>query len=82
VTGERKIQIPSEEALRAYERTIRAEEQRTLIAGEPKAGPTEPKRAPAPFVATPRSPVSPKLSEALSAVVGGGESSGLVKVSA
>lgn len=82
VTGERKVQIPSEEALRAYERTIRAEEQRALAGGEAKIEPTEPKRAPAPFVGTPKPPVSPKLSQALSAVVGGGESSGLVNVSA
>ena len=82
VTGERKIQIPSEEALRAYERTIRAEEQRGLLAGEAKAEPTEPRRAPAPFAGTPKPPVSTKLSQALSAVVGGGESSGLVSISA
>lgn len=83
VTGERKIQIPSEEALRAYERTIRAEEQRSLITPEGKALPAEPKRAPAPFVGTPKPPVAPKLSQALSAALGGGDSSGgLVSLSA
>ena len=43
VTGERKIQIPSEEALRAYERTIKAEEQRSLL-----AAPTQVEPSPAP----------------------------------
>jgi hypothetical protein len=82
VTGERRIQIPSEAALRAYERTIRSEEQRTLVSGEMKTEPIEPKRAPAPFVDTLKAPISPKLSQALSAALGSGESSGLVSVSA
>jgi hypothetical protein len=68
--------------LRAYERTIRSEEQRTLVSGEMKTEPIEPKRAPAPFVDTLKAPISPKLSQALSAALGSGESSGLVSVSA
>lgn len=82
VTGERKLQIPSEEALRAYERTIKADEQRSLLAPAPKSEPVEPKRAVAPFVTTAKAPL-PSLPQALSAVLGsGGPSSGAVDVSA
>jgi hypothetical protein len=83
VTGERKIQIPSEEALRAYERTIKADEQRTLLSPEPKSEPTGPKRAAAPFVTTTKAPPLPSLPQAMTAVVGSGDpSSGAVDVSA
>lgn len=84
VTGERKIQIPSEEALRAYERTIRADEQRSLLAPEPRPQPVEPKRAAAPFVTTTKAPPLPSLGQALSAALGGSgdSSSGAVDVSA
>ena len=84
VTGERKIQIPSEEALRAYERTIKADEQRSLLSPEPRHEPTGPKRAAAPFVTTTKAPPLPSLSQALSAALGGSgdSSSGAVDVSA
>jgi hypothetical protein len=83
VTGERKIQIPSEEALRAYERTIKADEQRSLLSPEPKAEPVEPKRTAAPFVTTPKAPPLPSLPQALTAALGSGDpSSGAVDVSA
>ncbi len=83
VTGERKLQIPSEEALRAYERTIKADEQRSLLAPEPRSEPVAPKRAAAPFVTTPKAPPVPSLPQALSAALGsGGSSSGVVDVSA
>lgn len=79
VTGERKLQIPSEEALRAYERTIRAEEQRASQAQvEPTFTPT-PTPAPA---STPKVPALPSLSQALTAALGGGQGSGVVSVSA
>lgn len=84
VTGERKSQIPSEEALRAYERTMRAEELRSLLAD---ATPAETVATPAPTQAptptpTPRAPALPSLSRALSAALGGDEGSGVVSVSA
>jgi hypothetical protein len=82
VTGERKIQIPSEEALRAYERTIKADEQRSLLTPEPKSEPAEPKHTAAPFVTTPKAPPVPSLSQALSAALGSGPSSSVVDVSA
>jgi len=82
VTGERKIQIPSEEALRAYERTIRAEEQRSLLASQAQVEPTfTPTPTPAP-ASTPEAPALPSLSQALTAALGGGQGSGLVSVSA
>lgn len=83
VTGERKIQIPSEEALRAYERTIKADEQRALLAPEPQPEPVAPKRSAAPFVTTPKAPPLPSLPQALTAALGSGDpSSGAVDVSA
>lgn len=83
VTGERKMQIPSEEALRAYERTIKADERRSLLSPEPtQSEPIAPKRAAAPFVTTTKAPL-PNLSNALTAALGGGDpSSGAVDVSA
>lgn len=86
VTGERKIQIPSEEALRAYERTIRAEEQRSLLTPATQ-GDVVPTSTPQPQPQTTAPANTPKpsagtgLAQALSAVVGGGQS-GLVSVSA
>jgi hypothetical protein len=84
VTGERKIQIPSEEALRAYERTIRAEAQRSLLAGRSRAEPAlAPAAAPAAApVSTPSAPILSGLSQALTAALGGGQGSSLVSVSA
>lgn len=84
VTGERKIQIPSEEALRAYERTIRAEEQRSLLTPLSQAEPAVeaiPAHSAAP-VSTPKAPAVPSLPQALTAVVGGGQGGALVSVSA
>ena len=83
VTGERKIQIPSEEALRAYERTIKADEQRSLLAPAPQPEPVEPKHTAAPFVTTTKAPPLPSLPQALTAALGSGDpSSGAVDVSA
>lgn len=76
VTGERRSQIPSEEALRAYERTIRAEAQRALLAGET---PAESTRTVAPEPA-PRAPSLPSLPRALTAALVG-DGSGVVSVS-
>lgn len=84
VTGERKIQIPSEEALRAYERTIRAEEQRSLLAPqspvEPSVG-AVPEHSAAP-VSAPGASAQLSLPQALTAVLGGGQSGAVVSVSA
>jgi hypothetical protein len=83
VTGERKIQIPSEEALRAYERTIKADEQRSLLAPAPQPEPVEPKHTAAPFVTATKAPPLPSLPQALTAALGSGDpSSGAVDVSA
>jgi hypothetical protein len=82
VTGERRIQIPSEEALRAYERTIKADEQRSLLTPEPQSKPVEPKHTAAPFVTTTKAPPVPSLARALSAALGSDPSSGAVDVSA
>lgn len=77
VTGERKSQIPSEEALRAYERTIRAEAQRALLAGQTPAG-TGHATSPEP---APRAASVPNLPQALSAVLDG-DAGTVVSVSA
>lgn len=79
VTGERKIQIPSEEALRAYERTIRAEEQRNLLTRQ-----AQPDRFPVPAPQQPAPSPTPAsgLSQALGAVFGGNQGSAGVSVSA
>lgn len=77
VTGEHRSQIPSEEALRAYERTIRAEAQRALLAGQAPGGASH-ASSPEP---APRAPALPSLPQALSAVVGG-DSGAVVSVSA
>lgn len=84
VTGERKLQIPSEEALRAYERTIKAEEQRSLLAVPTQVEPTLapiPEHSAAP-VPTPKASPAPSLAQALTAALGGGQGGALVSVSA
>lgn len=77
-TGERTIQIPSEEALRAYERTIRAEERQQLIAAnalpQPSSG-SGVAPAPQPLPA-------PSLQQAIGAVFGADQGSAVVSVSA
>ncbi len=83
-TGERTIQIPSEEALRAYERTMRSEERATLLAQQLQAKPED--AAAAEFSATPAP--APKVvplqnfRQAVAAVVSNTNSSGVVSVSA
>jgi hypothetical protein len=70
-TGERVIQVPSEQALRAYEHTVRVERQMARIQ-ESRANANEVAAAP-----------TPQLARALAAAVGGdNHGSGLVSVSA
>lgn len=70
-TGERVIQVPSEQALRAYERTVRAERQ--------MARTQEGRPAPQQTTPTP----APQLAKALVAAVSGdNHGSGVVSVSA
>jgi hypothetical protein len=78
-TGERVIQVPSEHALRAYERTARAERQLTRPQGDQSSSsPVES----APSQPTPSQP-APQLAKALVAAVGGAnQGSGVVSLSA
>jgi hypothetical protein len=80
-TGERVIQVPSEQVLRAYERTARVERQMARQQGE-----TPPSFAssgePAPSQPAPSQP-APQLAKALVAAVGGAnQGSGVVSLSA
>jgi hypothetical protein len=78
-TGERVIQVPSEQVLRAYERTARAERQLTRQPGDQSS--TSSSVEPAPSQPAP-SP-APQLAKALVAVVGGAnQGSGVVSLSA
>lgn len=71
-TGERVVQVPSEQVLRAYARTARAERQAAASQQDNKAPAPEPAAQPV-----------PQLAQALAAVVGGGNNgSGVVRVSA
>lgn len=71
-TGERVVQVPSEHALRAYERTVRVERQRAQAEGS--GGSTPQQAAPAPV---------PQLAKALVAAVNGeNRGSGVISVSA
>lgn len=82
-TGEREIQIPSEEALRAYERTMRSEERQTLLAGgQAQTSTSSGGDVPAPpqQVATPIA--LPNVQQAIGAVFGANQSSAVVSVSA
>ena len=73
-TGERVIQVPSEEALRAYERTERAERLLAKIQDSQAAGQ---QRTPTP------SPPKAHLTSALAAAVAGdNDGSGVISVSA
>ncbi len=70
-TGERVIQVPSEQVLRAYARTARVERQMASMQNNGASAP-EPTAQPA-----------PQLAQAAAAVVGGGNNgSGMVSVSA
>lgn len=70
-TGERVIQVPSEQVLRAYARTARAERQRAVTQDYQTPGP-EPAAQPA-----------PQLALALTAAVAGSNNgSGVVRISA
>ncbi len=85
-TGERTIQIPSEEALRAYERTMRSEERASLLAQQLQAKPeaaavVAPSTAPTPTPA-PKVVSLPSFRQAVAAVVSNTNSSGVVSVSA
>jgi|SRR5687768_10211521 hypothetical protein len=78
-TGERVIQVPSEQALRAYERTARAERQLTR---QPSDQSSSSSVEPAPSQAAPSQP-APQLAKALVAAVGGAnQGSGVVSLSA
>jgi hypothetical protein len=78
-TGERVIQVPSEQALRAYERTARAERQLTR---QPSDQSSSSSVEPAPSQPAPSQP-APQLAKALVAAVGGAnQGSGVVSLSA
>ena len=75
-TGERVIQVPSEQVLRAYERTVRVERQMARQQGDQM--PTS-----ASSVEPTGSQPAPQLAKALAAAVGGGnQGSGVVSLSA
>lgn len=80
-TGERTIQIPSEEALRAYERTMRSEERQTLLASG-QSTPQLQAAIPAPVSPAPKAVPLPSLQQAIGAVFGANDSSAVVSVSA
>jgi hypothetical protein len=76
-TGERVIQVPSEQVLRAYERTVRVERQMARQQGD-----QAPSSA-APFGGHAGSQPAPQLAKALVAAVGGANNgSGVVSLSA
>lgn len=71
-TGERVIQVPSEHALRAYERTVRVERQRAQTEGSGSSAPQQ---------IAPSS--TPQLAKAMVAAVSGdNHGSGVISVSA
>jgi hypothetical protein len=73
-TGERVIQVPSEQVLRAYERTVRVERQMQRIQSNRPAASSTPQ---------PTSQPTPQLSKALVAAVSGeNHGSGVVSLSA
>lgn len=80
-TGERTIQIPSEEALRAYERTMRAEERASLLVKQP-APQSEKVVVPSAGTPLPKPAPLPSLSQAAAAVVSANQNSAVVSVSA
>jgi hypothetical protein len=77
-TGERVVQVPSEQVLRAYERTVRAEK----ALAKPQDGSAPPDKGTS---SAPAASSTPQLAQTLAAAVGigGGDgSSGLVSLSA
>jgi hypothetical protein len=75
-TGERVVQVPSEQVLRAYERTVRVERQLSREQGSQPA-------ASAPSTSSSGSQPAPQLARALVAAVGGAnQGSGVVSLSA
>lgn len=68
-TGERVIQVPSEQALRAYERTERVERQ--IARGQADRAASQPANSPA-----------SRLDRALAAAVGDNDGNGVISVSA
>jgi hypothetical protein len=75
-TGERVIQVPSEQVLRAYERTVRVERQMVRQQGTQSS-------SPAPSGEQAGSQPAPQLAKALvAAVSGAGNGSGVVSLSA
>ena len=73
-TGERIIQVPSEQALRAYERTVRVERQMQRMQNNRSTAPSTPQPTPQP---------TPQLAKALVAAVSGeNHGSGVVSLSA
>ena len=75
-TGERVVQVPSEQVLRAYERTVRVERQMSREQGDHPAT-----SGSSTFSAG--SQPAPQLAKALAAAVGGGnQGSGVVSLSA
>jgi hypothetical protein len=80
-TGERVIQVPSEQVLRAYERTARVERQMERIQSKRENGQqsSAPQTSPQPSTPQP----APQLAKALvAAVSGANHGSGVVSVSA
>jgi hypothetical protein len=75
-TGERVVQVPSEQVLRAYERTVRVERQMSREQGNQPA-------ASASSTSSGGSQPAPQLARALVAAVGGAnQGSGVVSLSA
>ncbi len=81
-TGERTIQIPSEEALRAYERTMRSEERATLLAQQLQSKPETAAVAGSSATPAPKVVPLPNFRQAVAAVVSNTNNSGVVSVSA
>ena len=80
-TGERVIQVPSEQALQAYERTARVERQMDRIQGKRETAQRTSEAQAAPQASAPQP--APQLAKALvAAVSGANHGSGVVSVSA
>lgn len=80
-TGERVVQVPSEQALRAYERTARVERQMDRIQSKREAAQVSNAPQTSPQAPTPQP--APQLAKALVAAVSGvNHGSGVVSVSA
>lgn len=84
-TGERTIQIPSEEALRAYERTMRSEERANLLAQQVQPEVQRGGTGVTPALAAspaPKAAPLPSLPQAVAAVFSANQNSAVVSVSA